>query len=419
MSPYPDHRQRRLNGLLNKALKHPRSVVRDRRTRKARFCLPFFDRCDAIAYLEPRRGPELAAAAVEIARRSGDRHLANRALGVEVNAAIAGSDWPRADRALELHERAAADCCPACLADHLHRRADLALEYRRVGDATLCLDELSQLGDHAGAAAAGRAANLRGVAAWYRGERGAAVAAVGQVLRAMPLTVPQFFFRDAIGFLGCFLLGADRRLDREALDHLLCFKERLKGTVGWNILRARHVWLLGSVYARLGNEPRAAELLDSARLALMKELGVPLVGGRQRQARRAVAEAPPPPTTDRTSRELLAVTSDLGQLSCRDDEACTAGAMLATCGRALRLDPQLDKIFGETEKGVASRPWNTLDHLARLRSSVLVPIPGLLTDCYLGTERARVRSHGRRRPPSTTVPSFTPPPGRPSTSRAA
>ncbi len=110
-----------------------------------------------------------------------------------------------------------------------------------------------------------------------------------------------------------------------------------------------------------------------------------------------------------------------GQLSCRGGagEARTARAMLATCGRTLRLDPELDRALGETEKKVGARPWNTLDHLARLRSSVLVPIPGLLTDRYLGTERARVRSRGRRRSPATTVPDFTPPPSTSSTSRAA
>ena len=93
--------------------------------------------------------------------------------------------------------------------------------------------------------------------------------------------------------------------------------------------------------------------------------------------------------------------------------ATLLGLVLAFAAGAFLPYPVLRRTLEDTDDRVRTTPWNALDDLAGLRSSVLVPIPGLLTDRYLGTERARVRQPGRRPPPSATVLSFTPPPGRP------
>lgn len=180
-------RPRRYQRLLNKAVENPRSVLRDGRTRKPWFCLPYFDLCDAIAYERPEEALVYAATARELGQRSGDAHLANLSLGVEVNALIARAQWEDAEAALQRQETPAAGCCESCLADHLHRRADLALEHRRTDDALLWLREAGPglagpglegpgLADGAAGAAPGRALILQAMGRHFRGENGRAAA---------------------------------------------------------------------------------------------------------------------------------------------------------------------------------------------------------------------------------------------------
>lgn len=73
--------------------------------------------------------------------------------------------------------------------------------------------------------------------------------------------------------------------------------------------------------------------------------------------------------------------------------------MLATCLRVTRLDPVLRQVLEDTARALRTRPPRTfLEHLAELRDAVLVPIPSLLADRYLGPRPPR----RRRRPPSAT-----------------
>ncbi len=388
-TPPTQPRSRRIQGLLNKAVLDPCRLLRDRRARKPRFCLPFFELCDALAYEEPERAAELSRAAVELGQRSGDRHLANRGLGVEVNARIALAQWDRAVEALERHEAAAAGCCGGCLADFLHRRADLALEYRQTPEALLYLKE-ARPGLEAGwgGAELGRLLNLRASGHHFRGESGAAIDDSGTALRILPLDAPRLFFRDAIGLIACFLAGGDRRLDELALGYLLAFKQRLRGAAGWQLIRTRLAWVEGIVYARLGDEVRAAARLESARQGLKKE--VPPAGGSK-----------PGPQEDgqypgRETLEMIALIADLSQLSTQRRESRAITSMLYAAQTTLSLDPRLRQTLDETYSQVMVSPESTLEYLEDLRTAVRVPVPGLLAERYL--TRSRTRFKCRRRP---------------------
>ncbi len=129
--------------LLNQALKDPRTILDDKkeRYRRPEVYLPFFDHCEALAYEEDERALELAGAAEGLAEEIDDRHVVHRALGVRFNAAVALAQWGPAAHWLHQQERAVAGCCPSCQTDHLLRRADFALEYRRLSETLSCLDE--------------------------------------------------------------------------------------------------------------------------------------------------------------------------------------------------------------------------------------------------------------------------------------
>ncbi len=386
-----ERRNRRIQGLLNKAIRDPRRVLRDRRIRKARFCLPFFELCDAVAYEHPERAAELAAAAVEIGERSGDRHLVNRSLGVEINARIALAQWQRAKEALERHEAIAASCCEGCLADHLHRRADLDLEYRRTPEALLCLEEAWPLVEKGwGGAELGRLLNQRGVGRHFRGENGAAIGDVGTALLIMPLDAPPLYFRDAISFMACFLAGGDQRLDELALRYLAAFRKRLKGRVGWQVVLTRLRWLEGLIYARLGEDARAAARLESARNGLRKELASPSSVDPALVTPAAGHEAPQ--YSDCCTREMVALTADLSQLSSQRRETRAITSMLYTAQTTLTLDSQLGQVLNETYQQVRTSPESALEYLVDLRSAVRIPVPDLLAERYLTRSRSRFKS---------------------------
>lgn len=404
---------RRYQRLLNKAVKNPRSILNDGRTRKPRFCLPFFDLCDAMAYERPEQALEHAAAAVELGRRSGDLHLANRSLGVEVNALIARAQWEDAEEALRRQETPAAGCCESCLADYLHRRADLALEHRRTDDALLWLSEAGPgLADGPGGAALGRALTLQAMGRHFRGENGAAIEDVGSALLVLPVGGPQMFCREALGLMASFVKGGDRRLDARALELVEAFKARLAGITGWQIVRTRLFWVEGVLHARLGDEKRADACLESARTGLRKELGIPLVGGsRLLQARRAESPETPPeaPTfTDRESREMIALIADVSQLACQRRESPAIPAMLDTARRFLALDRDLRRTLDETYEAVETSRHGALEILVDLRAAVRVPVPDVLAEKYLTRSRRRF---ARPRPPSATPYCYSAVPG--------
>ena len=101
---------RQLTYRLHRARKDPSSVLEDPCCRTPEFCLPFFDVCDATAYEELSRALEFSSAAVELARRTGNRHLVNRSRGVEINAANALGNREWLASLLSFYEAQAADC---------------------------------------------------------------------------------------------------------------------------------------------------------------------------------------------------------------------------------------------------------------------------------------------------------------------
>ena len=98
---------------------------------------------------------------------------------------------------------------------------------------------------------------------------------------------------------------------------------------------------------------------------------------------------------------MVALIADLGQISSQRGESPVIASMLATALRCLTLDSRLRRTLAATHRAVRRDPESALDVLVELRSAVLVPVPGLLAEVYLGPRRAAVRSR-RRSPPSAT-----------------
>jgi len=126
-----------LRKFLDQLAEDPRAALRPRRRRTPKFCHGYFDACDAGA-LECERSaltqPEVvlapARAAVELAQRSGDRHLVHRSLGVLAHAHLAVEQTVEAFAVLESYRREALRCCRPCQADWWRRQGDYLVEVR-------------------------------------------------------------------------------------------------------------------------------------------------------------------------------------------------------------------------------------------------------------------------------------------------
>ncbi len=390
---------------LRKALANPRSIFDDKEERylNPELYLPFFDHCEAIAYEDPNRALLLAEAAMAIAERTQNRHVVHRGLGVRFNAAVALAQWQPAAQWLAGQARAVAGCCEGCQADHLYRRADFALEYRRVSETMTHLDDSwPVLSKTQRSTAVGRWLNFRSMALHHRGEPGAAIDAVAEALTRNPLdAVPQIFFRDAVGLLGCFLRGDDRAIDERILEVLADFEVRLNDVRDWTKVRNHMRWLSGIVLGRRDEAELAEKRLERVRWYLRDELGF------NRRPRPKAPEVAPL-FTEREERELVAVSADLGQLKfrtarVRQDTRESVERMLCSCLDGLALDAALRRTVGETCLAVRRKSAAAaLDHLVDLRQAVLVPLPCRLADRYLGLEEVDRRWLARRPTRSAT-----------------
>jgi hypothetical protein len=379
---------------LGKAVAHPRSIFDDKKERylNPEYYLPFFDCCEAIAYEDYPRALLLAEAAMAIAERTQDRHVVHRGLGVQFNAAVALAQWGPAAQWLAAQERAVAGCCELCQAEHLYRRADFALEYRRADETLLHLDACRPGLEKSGRATAlGRWHDFRGMALHHRGEQGAAIESVAETLERFPLDVlPRVFFREAVDLLACFLRDIDPAVDARILEILTAFERRLTHVRDCTEIHNHIRWLSGILLGRCDQAESAEKRLERVRWQLRKELGL--------------NRSPKPPVpklvplfTGNKPRELVAVSADLGQSKFRNgrvrqDTREGVERMLRPCLDNLALDADLRRTLHETCVAVRRKsPTTALDHLVDLRLAVLVAIPGRLADRYLGFEEVRRR----------------------------
>ncbi len=347
--------KQRTKRLLTKAEKNPALVLEDKRCVKPHFCEAFFAICDDKALRDPPAALEFSSYAVELAAKTGDRHLMNRAASVRVHAHIANQQWDEAEKLLEGYQKHAVSCCAACTSELFRRRGDLMVEVRRPTEA---LDDLvrsvTELGDDASGDDLAKIRFVRGIGYHFHRDPERALDDAGQTLLDLALDAPRGYFLDTLAFIACFLQHTRERSHAEKADEWVSrFRERIKDVRDWTDVRLRLSWVEGAVYARLG-DARSAARLSSVRQALFKSGPV---------------------------RHALAAALDEGMLLARrlDERSLRSlRTLVSKCLRELDLDEDLQRRLRKVEDVLCRKPEKAFHALDVLRRRVVVPVPGLL-----------------------------------------
>ena len=363
----PDGLKLRRQRLLHRVDQDPLRALDDRRCHKPDFCLQYFDLCDARALgcdhralAEPRLVLAHAEVGVELAEKSGDVHVVHRGLGTLAHAYLAIEQPEKAWDVLADYRTRAERCCSACLADWLRRYGDYLVEIREGAQAFEVLNRsLSKTGD---VETASLTRFVRGISHHYLTDRDAALADEFAVLESPALGAPRGYFLDAIAVIAVLLRGAESLHDQRVLEILLRFDERLLDVRDWTEVRTRLNWVLGQVYARLGNMRRAIDLLESVRRKLLKSGPI---------------------------RHAVAAAIDLALILCRReldrDGVRSAQRVVGPCLRRLQEDPAIEDPMLEANLVALTRiledkPWSAFDALVAVRSSFVVPVPGIVSE---------------------------------------
>lgn len=355
--------------LLSAVDKDPRRVLDDRRCLKPDFCLQYFDLCDARALECDRRAlekPDLvlqyAETGVLLAKKIGNCHLVHRSLDTLIHAHIA-VEQPAAALALLEELRVPAErCCSSCHAGWLRRYGDYLNEIREGAHADEFLSRSLAKIDNLDLAE--RTRFVRGISHHYRGARDLALEDEASVLEHLPLTAPRGYFLDAIAILAVLLKGAEPHHDEWALAVLTRFEARLTGVKYWTSVHTRVRWVVGQLLARLGDVRGALDRLDSVRRELLETGPI---------------------------RHAVAATADQALLHCKSyhqESLRVLETMVAACER-YRLkgqregreepDPLLEHQLEAIAKTLERRPEIAYDAFVALRSSFVVPVPGIIS----------------------------------------
>ncbi len=202
----------------------------------------------------------------------------------------------------------------------------------------------------------GRIRFIRGIAYFQEGDRDRALEDAGKALLELAIDGSRGYFMDTLAFIACFLqYGGESCRYRTALGYLDRFRERVNDLEGWTEVLRRVAWVEGQVYGRLGERKKASERFDRLFEAFL-------------------GSAP--------AKHTLAVMIDrsllLARRACDVDIRAILG-MFRRC-KGLDLEPKTKKRLREVKRIVSQQPEKAAIALAALRSSFIVPVPGLLAE---------------------------------------
>jgi hypothetical protein len=289
----------------------------------------------------------------------------NHSLGVLAHAHLAVEQPIEGFAVLESYRLQARRCCRRCHAEWLRRHGDYLVEIRDGAEARRVLNRSLRVTESLDGA--GRVLFVHGISHHYVGRRDAALDDELRVLETLDLSSPRGYFLDALAMIAIFLRGAEPRHDRHVLARLARFRKRIEHLRGWTRVRARLRWVEGQVLGRLGEATESIRRLDGVRRHLLDK-------GPLRQA--------------------VAVTLDEALLYCRHDFGDNhrpVKSMLGACrdqlppeeearGEEAQLRAGLDRVF----KAVAYCLDDGFDAVVELRSSFVVPVPGILPERLSG-----------------------------------
>lgn len=359
--PREEQRWRRL---VNQAASDLSVLERDPRCRKPQFCTAFFDFCDGKILTEPKKSLDYAKAARKLADSTRDPHLINHSHVVLAHALLAREEYEDAFEVLIGNWAAAYACCPQCRTDWVQRAADVLIEAGRPDAALPVLDAVLEAKPAADsetpeADARGRILFLRGIAHHLLGDADRALADADATLQAISLRSPRGYFHDTIALIACFLVPAEPRHHHHALHVLAAFRSRIKGLKKWTEARRLLSWVEGLVLGRLGHQQPSMDRLE--------------------RVREAQVESGP-------ARYAVAITADLAQLyagSVHESNLRAIRRVVGACLARRDLDPDHRRRLREVDALVRREPEQAAA-ITALRTSFIVPVPGLLAWKWLG-----------------------------------
>ncbi len=337
--------------LIKKAERNLYRVVEDPQFWTPEFCRTFFDWCDTQA-LEVADGLLIRGElALELAKKTDDRHVIAKAHGVKASAYRMLSFYEHCEAELSIAFRHA-ESCPCCLGELNRRQGILSIHQRRFNESIPFFDSsvehCLEIEDNDGV---GRTLVSRGVALWRLNRIDEAL---HDEHRALPLLSPQTPIIYHLGVLtnitACLATGSEEHFSR-ASDYCIEFRNYLAGLNGLTSFRVRLSWTHGLVLARLGERKRGLQMLRKARKALIHA---------------------------RQDSEVVAITADISKLYCDTRKyrfiAEMMRELLAKLGDVSNTRPLLKKTLYMAERELAE----TSDYVIELRAAVCSSIPCLL-----------------------------------------
>ncbi|MCP3995579.1 MAG: tetratricopeptide repeat protein [bacterium] len=337
--------------LLKRARRNLYRVIEDPQFWTVAFCRSFFDWCDEQAYEFPDSAMRYGDLAVELAKKTGDRHALARAHGVMAIAYRLVSLFDRAeaefDQAFKL-----AGTCSCCLSDIYRRKGSLRMYQKQFATSielyNQAIEHYRAIDDEDGI---GRTLVSRGISLCLTNRIDEALEDERTALTLLSLETPSIYHLGALtNIAGILAYGTDEHC-RLALSYLEMFEGQLAGVPGATAVRVRLSWAKGLILARLGERKRGLQMLRKARAALFR---------------------------NRHDVEFIAISADIARLYCDTEKYHLIVGIVRDCLQ--RLDDVLGtrkllkKVLYYSERHLIE----TRDAAISLRSAIEAPIPCLL-----------------------------------------
>ena len=258
-----------VQSLIKKAERNLYRVLEDPQFWTAEFCRAFFDWCDAQAFEVPDGLLVRGELALELAKKTDDRHVIAKAHGVKASAyrMLSLYDYCEAELAVALQH---AGSCPCCLGE-LYRRQGILCIHQRQCDKSIPFfdDAIKNCQRNSDPDGIGRALVSRGAALWKLKRIDEALADEHQALSLLSPQSPTIYHLGILtNITACLAIGSERHF-AHAAEYCIEFRAYLAGLDGFTAVRVRLSWAHGLILVRLGERKRGLQMLRKARKALM------------------------------------------------------------------------------------------------------------------------------------------------------
>ena len=337
--------------LIKKAERNLHRIIEDREFWTPEFCRAFFDWCDQQAYDCPDAVIRRGDLALELAKKTNDKHALSRAHGVMASAYRMRSLYDLGEDEITRAFRIAGSCS-CCLADAYRRQGILRMFQHEFEVSITLYDQAAAhykaIDDEDGV---GRTLVSKGISLWKLDRTEEAIEQQRAALRLLAPDTPEVYHLAALTNIGYFLAkGSDEYLV-SAEKYCVEFRVYMAGREGFTSVLVRLRWTHGLILARLGERKRGLQMLRKARKALMRA---------------------------RQDEEVIAITADITGLYCDTDKyhliVDLVTDTLTKLGDALETRPLLEMIQSKAERELAE----TRLYIAKLREAVKVSVPSLL-----------------------------------------